>query len=48
MNLLGFIHQIRPTFTEIEQKAMELTECRNYIEDVQRVGKRNRRYDDDY
>ena len=25
-----------------------MTECRNYIEDVQRAGKRNCRYDDDY
>jgi len=25
-----------------------LTECRNYIEDIQKVGKRNCRYDDDY
>ena len=25
-----------------------MTECRNYIEDIQKVGKRNCRYDDDY
>lgn len=45
-SLIGFVETIRDEFEEIERQAKELTGIHNYTDDVWRVRRRNRQYDD--
>ena len=45
-SLIGFVETIRDDFDAIEQQAKELTGIDNYTDDVKRVRRRNRQYDD--
>ena len=45
-SLIGFVQNLQSTFTDIEQKAKNLTECNQYQQEIKRVRRRNQRYDD--
>ena len=45
-SLIGFVEIIRDDFDEIEQQAKELTDIHNYTDNVKRVRRRNRQYDE--
>ncbi|XP_028404014.1 uncharacterized protein LOC114526629 [Dendronephthya gigantea] len=45
-SLADFIRKLRTRFEEFERKGKVLSECDQYKEDVQRVRRRNRHYDD--
>lgn len=45
-SLHGYIQAMRSTFSDIEQKAKDLTECEDYQQQIQREPMRNRKYDD--
>ena len=44
-SLIGFVQNLRSTFTDIEQKAKNLTECNQCQQEIKRVRRRNQRYD---
>ena len=44
-SLYGYVEALRPTFTDIEDKAKVLTDCYQYHEEVSRQKRQNRKYD---
>ena len=46
-SIYGYVQSLRSTYSDIEEKAIDLTETEEYEQQRQRKRKRNRIYDDD-